>query len=83
MPEVVTLETARPVPPPFTLAGTAHLRGSTTAGSAIQVPGVTRDARQREHFLRDGHPDDIEAYGMLRAESRQVRSANPPAKPQA
>lgn len=83
MPELITLETDRLVLRPFTLADAACLSRSPASGRVMQKLGVSHEGRLRQHFSRDGHLDDIEAYGMLRAEYRQVRSVKPKSRPQA
>jgi RimJ/RimL family protein N-acetyltransferase len=44
---------------------------------------MTHEGRLRQHFVRDGHLDDIETYGILRAEYQESRSAPLESKPHA
>ncbi len=45
-----------------------HFAGNTASGRVLQKIGMTHEGRQRQHVLKDGQPQDLELYGILREE---------------
>jgi [ribosomal protein S5]-alanine N-acetyltransferase len=57
-----------------------HVTRNPASGRVMQKLGMTHEGHMRQHFIRDGHVDDIEAYGIVRADYERLRAANTESK---
>ena len=51
-----------------------HFKSNPASGKVLQKIGMLHEGRQRQHYLRFGHFEDVEMYGMLRSEYDQHRA---------